>query len=419
MVRAGMDRDLAPQTVRRDRLKRTAAIALPLAALGLVIALLPGWMRPSLNRSRIRVSTATIGAIDAVVTASGAVVPAVERVLSSPVDARLLRVLKRPGDRVARGEPVAELDLGESALALDTLVTNDRIAANQQAQARLALDTSLADLDGRIERQELERQMLADRAESSARLFEDGLVSQQALREAELAGRQAGLVLLQLKRDRENATRSSSLQTEQLSLQRIALDAQAAQARRLLELATTRSDRDGVVTWALSQEGSLVRRGEVVARIADLSAFRVDATVADVHAARIRTGTPVAVSMPDGSIDGTIAEVQPTVDGGIVRFTVALANPSHASLRPNLRVDVLVLTDRRARAVTVRQGTFPEVAGSHYVFVIRGNRAFRVPVRFGVRGVENVEVVSGLNEGDEVVISDMRDYAHLEELEIQ
>lgn len=414
-----MDRELSDRTLRNDRLKQVAKIALPLIALGIVIALLPGWMRASINRSRIRVATVTAGPLDAVVTASGTVVPAIERVLSSPVDARLLRVLKRPGEAVEQGDPIAELDLGESTLAFETIVTSGRIADNQQAQARLALDTSLADLDGRIERQALEFQMLSEKAGSSAQLFKDGLVSQQALRDAALAARHAELTLAQLRRDRENATRAAALQSEQLTLQRAALAKQADQARRQLELGTTRSDRTGVVTWVLSQEGSLVRRGEVIARIADLSAFRIDATVSDVHAARIRTGAPVTITLNDTSVKGTISEVQPVIDGGVIRFAVALADPSHQMLRPNLRVDVLVVTDHRARAIKVRQGTFPEIHGSPYVYVVRNGRAYRTAVRFGLRGFDEVEVISGVSEGDQVVISDMRDYAHLQELEVQ
>jgi HlyD family secretion protein len=403
---------------------RIAKIGLPILVLGAVMAMLPGWMRPAINRSRVRVATVTRGPIDAVITASGSVVPAVERILSSPVDARLLRVLKRPGEAVRRGDSVAELDLGETTLAFETIVTNGRISDNTQAQARLALATSLADLDGRIERQELERQLLEEKADSSERLLKDGLVSQQTVRETRLAVRQAELQLAQLRRDRESATRAAALQSDQLTLQRQSLERQAALARRQLELGTTRSDRDGVVTWVLAQEGALVRRGEVVARIADLTSFRVDATVADVHAARIRTGAPVTVvltnaALNDLRIDGTIYEVQPTVDAGVIRFAVALADPSHTLLRPNLRVDVAVITDSRTRTLKVRQGTFPEIQGSQYAYVVRDGRAYRTAVRFGLRSFDEIEIVSGLNEGDQIVISDMRDYAHLQEVEVQ
>src|SRR5687768_18243767 len=112
-----MDRPLTDAAVRRNRIRGVAQIAIPVAAIVAVIALLPGWMRPALDRTRIRTATARIGTIEAVISASGTVVPEIERILSSPVDARLLRIVKRPGASVHTGEPVAELDLGDARLA--------------------------------------------------------------------------------------------------------------------------------------------------------------------------------------------------------------------------------------------------------------------------------------------------------------
>src|SRR4029077_18222206 len=83
---------------------------------------------------------------------------------------------------------------------------------------------------------------------------------------------------------------------------------------RLLDLSTTKSDRKGVLTWVLSQEGALVRRGDVIARIADLSSFRVDGSVSDVHAGQLRPGMSAVVRINDESLDGTISEVFPTVE---------------------------------------------------------------------------------------------------------
>jgi HlyD family secretion protein len=415
-----MDRVL-PNDVRRTlTMRRIVRVAAPLAGLAAVLTLLPGWIRPSVGRARIRTAIVQTGPLEAVVTASGTVMPEVERVLASPVDARLLRVLKRAGMPVTAGDPIAELDLSESELAWDRLVTDVRVTDNEASRARLALARSLADLDGRIQRAELNLQLLTARADGQERLFAEGLASRQDAREARLAARQAAIELDQLRRERGHAEGSAALESESLALRREALDRQAAQARRLLDLGTARADRTGVVTWVLSHEGSLVRRGDVLARIADLRSFRVDAAVSDVHAARIRTGTPVRVQINDETrLEGTITDVSPSVEGGIVRFQVGLREYSSPLLRPDLRVDVLVITDRTPRTLKVRQGPFDDASGHAQTFVIRDNRAIRTQVRFGLRGSDEVEVLSGLREGDEVVISDMRDYLHLEELEVQ
>ena len=108
----------------------------------------------------------------------------------------------------------------------------------------------------------------------------------------------------------------------------------------------------------------------------------------------------------------------PTVENGVVRFTVALAEPARSGLRPSLRVDVHVVTDRKARALRVARGPFVDDS-SRRAFVVRGDRAVRVPLVLGLAGVEQVEIVSGVSEGDELILSDMRDYLHLEQITLK
>ena len=93
-----MDRPLDAAVLRRAGLTRIAKVAIPALAVIMLIAWLPGFIRPSVSRQRVRMAKVTTGPIEAVITASGMVVPESERALSSPVDARVLRILKRPGD---------------------------------------------------------------------------------------------------------------------------------------------------------------------------------------------------------------------------------------------------------------------------------------------------------------------------------
>jgi HlyD family secretion protein len=358
------------------------------------------------------------GPVEAVIMASGTVAPEVERVLSSPLDARVLRLLQRPGAHLKRGDPVVELDVSESVLSLDKLVKDLKIKDNEQAQTRLTLERSLVDLDGRLEVKALELQSAQARFEDEAQLFKDGLVSREALRRTELAVKQANIELAQLREERKNAERATAVQLAGLSLERGSLDKEAAQARHLLDLSTTKSDRDGVLTWVVSQEGALVRRGDVIARIADLTSFRVDASVSDLHAGRLRTGMPAVVRVNDLDLEGTVTEVFPTVENGVLHFTVALAKPSHPGLRPSLRTDVLVITERKPRALRVKRGPFADNA-ARQAFVIRGDRAVRVPIEVGLSGVDDVELLNGAAEGDEIIISDMKDYMHLSEVRIR
>src|SRR3954469_5649445 len=129
----GVDREIAPSERRRRVGVRVMVTIVPVVAVVLLLAWLPDLLRPGVSRARIRIAPVTTGPVDAMIMASGTVVPEIERVLASPLDARGLRILKRPGARVERGDAVVELDTSESVLALDKLESNLRLKDNEQA----------------------------------------------------------------------------------------------------------------------------------------------------------------------------------------------------------------------------------------------------------------------------------------------
>ena len=112
-VGEAVDRELAPEIQSQAKRRTLARVGLPLLLLAVLIIWLPGWIRPSLSRARIRTAVVTAGPVESVIMASGTVTPEVERVLSSPLDARVLRLLQRPGAHLKRGDPVLELDVSE------------------------------------------------------------------------------------------------------------------------------------------------------------------------------------------------------------------------------------------------------------------------------------------------------------------
>jgi HlyD family secretion protein len=414
-----VDREIAANVQRRTRLKQVATLVLPLVLLVGAIAWLPSWLRPTLSASRLRTAVVTAGPIDASISAAGLVVPAFERVLSSPLDARVLRILKRPGAVLAAGDAVLELDVSESAQALARAESDLKIKHNEQLRTRLGYEKSLVDLDGQMEVKTLEIQTRRATLDIHQQLAARGLLSQEELRKTALALRQAEVELAQLQNTRLSAGRTTDVQLEGLALERATLSRDVAERRRLLDLATTKSDRAGVLTWVVADEGVLVRRGDVIARIADLSAFRIDATVSDIHAGTIRTGLPVVIRIDERQFQGSVQEVYPTVENGAIRFMVAIDDAGDAALRPSLRADVQVITARRAETLKVQRGVFADGTGPRQVFVRNGNRAVRTTVELGVASFDEVEILSGLAPGDEVILTDMRDYEHLSEFRIR
>jgi HlyD family secretion protein len=271
-----------------------------------------------------------------------------------------------------------------------------------------------------MEIKRLELQSLSAKLNQSRKLFKDGLVSADDVRRAELDEAKARTELKQLESSKQNAELTTDSQIRGLAMEMAILHKERNAATSELNLATTKSDRNGVLTWVITEEGSTVRKGEVIARIADLRSFRVDATISDMHAGKIRAGMPVEVKANENTmLQGSITNVLPTIKDGILTIHIGLENKGNTILRSNLRVDVQIITERKDRVLRIKKGPALTGEGANEAFIIRGTAAIRTPVRLGLASFDSFEVVSGLLEGDEVIISDVSDYLHLKEFAVK
>jgi HlyD family secretion protein len=415
-----MDREI-DASVRRNQLLRKIALAMVPVVIAIAALIWgPRLIEPSIARARIRTARIEWGPVEATITTSGNVLPEIERVISSSVDARVLKIMKQPGSVLSPGDPILQLDLSESKLAIEKINQQIQLKSTQQEKAKFILESTIIDLQSKWEIKNLEYQVAKASTIRNRALVQDGLLSQERMREIELEQEKKRVELKQLEESKQNARQTTRTELESLALEMKTLERELSQAQHQLEIATTKSDRQGVLTWVVNEEGRTVRKGDILARIADLNSFRVEATVSDVHASRLSVGLPVKVRINDtAQLAGNIARVNPTVANGVITLVVGLKEPSNSLLRPNLRVDVLIETERKDRVLRIRKGPFANGEGERYVFVIRGHTAIKTPVRFGISSADYFEVIQGLLEGDEVIISDMSDYLHVKEVALK
>jgi HlyD family secretion protein len=414
-----MDRPIALNVRRRTAALRWLALAAVVASGAGLFLWGTEYLRPSVERARVRIAAVDVGPLEATITATGVIEPEFEQVISSPIATRVLRILKRPGDAVRAGDPILELDVDESRLAVERVGQQLALKQNQIAATRLALEKTLTGLKGQVDIKVLEVDSLEAKSAQQRQLAARGVVSDNAVRQAELDERTARIQLDQLRKTMETEKLSAQTTADGLALELDTLRGDHAEAAKRLELATTRADRDGVLTWVVQDEGSTVQTGDVVARIADLDRFRVKATVSDIHSDRLATGLPAKVKINDEWFVGYVKAVLPTVENGTMAAEIALDDASNSLLKSNLRVDVYLVTERRDRALRLAKGPFATASGTQQVYVVRGNRAVRVPVRLGIADFDRYEVADGLAEGDEVIVSDTSDFAHAGEIRLR
>jgi HlyD family secretion protein len=413
-----MDREIGPDVQRRRIVRRILVAVIAVAAAAFCLAATVEWLRPSTDREAILTARVTRGSVEATLQASGTVVPLIEQVVSSPVEARVLNIGRRAGALVKKGDELLTLDT--AATRLEAERNDERLTqkVSENEKLRLGLEESLASLEAQLEQKKLDAEIDRHVATQKRKLRAEGLATDQDALAAEAAAKKSDIEIRQLEDAIRRAKRSRDLQLNAAGTDLSFVRREAEESRRQLALAMLRTDRDGVLTWVVPEVGVMVRRGDVVARIADLSTYRVVAQISDIHASRIGAGMRAKVKLYGATLDGTIESVDPRIENGAMKFYVTLDEPSHARLRNNLRVDVSVVTGRRAETLVVRRGALGRTSSAH-AFVVRGDDAVRVPVRFGLAGDDAIEIAEGLREGEDVVISDLNEYADVANVRIK
>lgn len=413
-----MDRPIDASVKNRRVIRQVGIVVAAILVATLGFAGFRRLITPAVKADRIRTAVAVEGPIEVTVTASGTVVPMYEEVISSPIGSSVTRILKQSGQRVKQGEAILELDASPTRLALGNLDEQIALKKNERLSKDLELNKTLIDKQGRLELKQIDLESRQAKAQRLERLAEDGLAAQDELLEAQLDIRRTGIELRQLQESIDNLRDSMQADLQRIELETSMLMKQRDEQLRLLGLATAKAQRDGVLTFVLEQEGASVGQGEMLARVADLTRFQVQATLSDVYSAQLAPGMPVRVSVGGEMLAGTLETIRPTIEGGTLTVIIQLDDPSSEGLRSNLRVDTYIITAGRDSALLVRQGPFVNGSGPQQVFVVRDRRAYRTDVDVGLESYDQVEIVSGLKAGDEVIISDMQSYLHMEEVGI-
>ncbi|RZK62019.1 MAG: HlyD family efflux transporter periplasmic adaptor subunit [Hymenobacter sp.] len=404
-----MDRVISPTTQHRRQLRRW------LLGLGALAALLAaGWglravLQPSLRRVDILTAPVETGDVNASLTAAGTIIPGREAVIVSPIQSTVRRVLLAVGARVQPGQPILELDKNLAASALAKLDDEQLRNQNKNSQLQLTLERSLTDLQAQQQSQDLKVNSLESALRDEQHLLSIGGGTAEAVRQAELNLRTARLEAARLRHQLANQRQASAADRRELgftvSMQQRSIAEQASKLRQ----ADISSQLPGVLTWVNDNLGSTVQAGDALARVADLSRFRVRATLSDSYADQLHPGDAVLVRIGPGTdLRGTVASISPAVEKGVVTFYATLENDHAPALRANLRADVLVITRAHRGVLRLHNGPFYQGGQEQPVFVLAGGRAVRRVVRFGDSNPDYVQVVSGLAKGEEVLISDTK-----------
>lgn len=414
-----MDRAIPVGVQRKRRMVRYGKYAAIVAVVMGVAVWLGTLMMSSVDKKSLITSQVDRGTIDVSIIATGKVVPAFEEVIISPISAQILEVYAHSGDTVDVGTPLLRLDLQSAQTDYSKALDEQEIRRQQMVQLTTNTETQLSDRRMQLEVEEMKIGQLEAQLRNEQYLDSLGSGTKDRVHQAEITLRTAQMQLKQLKQQYENEVRVRKADLRMKQLQDGIADKSLEETRRTLDGANIRSPRKATLTYISNEIGSIVGSGSKVAVISDLTHFKVDCSIADTYSDRVMAGGRVLVKIGKERLFGTINTVTPLSQDGVITFTGLMDNPSHPKLRSGLKAEVFVITSIKEDVLRIRNGSYYTGAGNYTLFIYKDEHTL-VPrtIQLGDCNYDYVEVISGLEEGDSVVVSDMQRYKGKEKIRV-
>ena len=415
-----MDREI-PKEVRDKERKKMLIKYGVIGVAGIVcIALLISFMRNSVNRKDLVFSEVDTGIIEVSVSASGKVVPAFEEIINSPINTRIVEVYRKGGDSVDVGTPILKLDLQSTETEYKKLLDEEQMKRYQLEQLKVNNNTYLSDLAMQVKISAMKLNRMEVELRNERYLDSLGSGTTDKVRQAELNFNTGKLELEQLRQQyaNEKEVKAADLKVKELEFNIFAKS--LAEMKRTLDDAQIRSPRKAILTYINNQVGAQVPQGTQVAVISDLSHFKVEGEIADTYGDRVAAGGRAIVKIGNEKLEGIVSSVTPLSKNGVISFTVQLVEDNNKRLRSGLKTDVYVMNAVKEDVMRIANASYYVGRGEYELFVQDSdNEIIKRKVQLGDSNFEYVEVVSGLQPGDKVVVSDMSNYKNKSKLKVK
>ncbi|WP_286832651.1 efflux RND transporter periplasmic adaptor subunit [Proteiniphilum sp. UBA5280] len=413
-----MDRKIPNEVLRKERNIKLIKFGAVILVFVVVIAIIISLLRESINLRNIQLSTVDTGTIEVSVSASGKVAPAFEEIINTPIESRIVEVYKKAGDSVDVGTPLLRLDLQSIETDYRKMLDELQMRQYRIEQQRIKNNSTISNTEMQLKVNDMQIDKMQVEVRNEKYLDSIGAGTTDKVREVELSYNVAKLEQEQSRKKFENDKQvaDSELRVQELELE--IFRKTMAETKRILEDAQIRSPRKAILTYINSQVGARVAQGTQVAILSDLSHFRIDGEIADSYGDRISTGNKVVVRIGSDELRGVVSSVTPLSKNGVIQFAVQLEDDSHSRLRSGLKTDVYVMNAVKDDVMRITNGPYYSGPGTYELFVLNGNSLERRKIQLGESNYERVEVISGLNSGDKVVVSDMSQYRNKSKLKV-
>lgn len=416
-----------PEIGRRKRRKRILYACAGVAALALISVLV--WRLepapPSVEGSRVWPDTVKRGLMLHTVRGNGTLVPEQIQYVQSETEGRIENILVLAGAPVIADTVILELsnpelkqqafDVEWQVKAAEAEFTNKQVTLENDRLSQAAIIASLK-LDYNQARLE---------AEADAVLAADKLIGRLT---AQRSRAKSDELLSRLEIEEKRLEIKALSAQAQLAVQKAELEklrANLGLRRRQVEALKVRAGADGIVKQLGDREplqiGQRILPSSILAKVVQPTKLKAEIRIPEVQANDVAFGQSVSVDWRNGFIPGKVVRIDPAPQNGTVAVDVKLEGPIPQGARPDLSVDGTIELARLENVLHVSRPmqVQPESKAQIFKLIENGRKAVRVPVQFGRASPTTIEIISGLEVGDQIIVSDVSAWDSYDRIRIQ
>lgn len=364
---------------------------------------------PTADRESMYIGTVERSLMLREVNGPGTLVPVDVRQVSLPVEGRVERIPNLPGITVAADTVILELSNPELEQNMFEAESELRAGEADLEDLRAQLDSTLLGQQAQVTQAKSEAEQARLQVDADQRLFKDQLIPELELKLSRLKATQ---LTERARIEQERFEKSKRSNLAQLAAQQ----ARVSQLRNLYDLRrrqvenlNVRAGIPGVLQELPVQVGQRVAPGTTLARVARPETLKAELRIPETQAKDVTIGLPATIDTRNGIVQGRVIRVNPSVQEGSVTIDVALEGPLPRGARPSLAVDGRILIERLPNVINVDRPSYGNANQKIEMFklVEGGKEAVRVPVEIGRTSVNTFEIKSGLQPGDQVILSEI------------
>jgi HlyD family secretion protein len=411
-----------PSQARKKKIRRILYVAVAVVVVGGislgVSRLKPA--APTVDRAVVWIDSVKRGSMLRQVRGSGTLVPEDIRWIPARSQGRVERIVLRPGAQVTPDSIILELSNPELTQSVQDAQLGYQSAQAALANRRAELQSALLSQEAATAGVDTSHNQAALDLEANEKLYKEGLISELTVKgkralESDLKNR------LATEKRRLEITREGI--NSQLAPQEADVNQRKATwelRRKQLDELKVRAGMSGTLQSVPVERGQQVGPGTNLARVANPSNLKAELRIAETQTKDIRIGQYAEVDTRVGVVKGHVSRMDPSSVGGTVGVDVIMDGPLPAGSRPDLSVDGTIQLERLDNIVYVGRPAFGQENSTVTIFKVSANgEAHATKVKLGRASVNTIEVIDGLQPGDQVILSDMSQFDAFDRVQLK